>query len=130
MKPQEFIKVGERCNVAGSRKFLRLIEEGNIDEAVTIAASQIDRGAAILDVNMDDGMLDTAAEMERFVTQLGLDSRTAGTPLMIDSSDFSVITNALKRIQGKPIVNSISLKEGEQIFLEHASEIKILEPLW
>ncbi len=126
MKPQEFIKVGERCNVAGSRKFLRLIEEGNIDEAVTIAASQIDRGAAILDVNMDDGMLDTAAEMERFVTQLGLDSRTAGTPLMIDSSDFSVITNALKRIQGKPIVNSISLKEGEQIFLEHASEIKDL----
>jgi 5-methyltetrahydrofolate--homocysteine methyltransferase len=121
-----FQKVGERCNVAGSRKFLRLINEGNYDEAIDIAASQIAGGATILDINMDDGLLDAPEEMARFVQLLTLDARTASVPLMIDSSNFDVIRRALRLIQGRAIVNSISLKEGEEIFLEHAREIRRL----
>ncbi len=122
----DFLKVGERCNVAGSRKFLRLISEGHTDEAIDIAASQISAGAAVLDINMDDGMIDSRAEMDRFVTALGVDPRTAPVPLMIDSSDMEVITSALKRTQGRSIVNSISLKEGEEKFLVHARTIREL----
>jgi 5-methyltetrahydrofolate--homocysteine methyltransferase len=121
-----FLKVGERCNVAGSRKFLRLINENNIDEALSIAADQIGAGASVLDINMDDAMLDAATEMERFVTALSNDSRTAKVPLMIDSSDFNVIIRALKRLQGRAIVNSLSLKEGEAVFVERARQIKEL----
>lgn len=121
-----FVKVGERCNVAGSRKFLRLISEGAYAEAVAIAAGQIGKGAAMLDVNMDDGLLDARAEMECFVGMLGLDSSTAAVPVMIDSSDFDVIRRGLRKIQGRAVVNSISLKEGEAKFLEHAREIKAL----
>lgn len=121
-----FIKVGERCNVAGSRKFLRLINEGNSTEALDIAASQLKKGALILDVNMDDGMLDSVKEMNRFIRLLGVDVRTAPAALMIDSSDFSVIESALKFIQGKAIVNSISLKNGENDFLEKAEKIREL----
>lgn len=121
-----FLKVGERCNVAGSRKFLRLVNEGNLAEALEIAATQIDKGAAVLDINMDDAMLDAPAEMERFVRLLGQDGRTARVPLMIDSSDMEVIRRALCHIQGRPIVNSISLKEGEEKFLANAREIRRL----
>lgn len=121
-----FIRVGERCNVAGSRKFLRLVSEGDTAGALQTAADQISKGAVMLDVNMDDGMLDTAEEMERFVSLLGLDSSTAPVPVMIDSSDFAVIRRALHRVQGRPVVNSISLKEGEEAFVNHARELKSL----
>lgn len=121
-----FVKVGERCNVAGSRKFLRLINERNYSEALQIAASQLGKGARILDINMDDGMLDTLHEMESFVSLLTLDSSTAAVPLMIDSSRIEVILAALRRIQGRPVVNSISLKEGEEKFLQNARDITAL----
>lgn len=121
---EEFYKVGERCNVAGSRKFLRLVSEGNLNEAIEIAARQVEQGAYILDINMDDGMLDASLEMARFVSRLVSDPRTASAALMIDSSDFSVIENALKLIPGRPIVNSISLKEGEDKFLERACRLR------
>ena len=122
----DFLKVGERCNVAGSRKFLRLINEGATAEAIGIAAAQLDKGARVLDVNLDDGMLDAPVEMERFVIMLGQDGSTAPAPLMVDSSDMEVIRRALHHIQGRPIVNSISLKEGEEKFLSHAREIRRL----
>lgn len=121
-----FLKVGERCNVAGSRKFLRLIGEGNASEAMEIAIAQVKKGAGILDINMDDGMLDAPEEMERFVMLLGAEVATSSLPLMIDSSDMEVVRRALRRIQGRPIVNSISLKEGETKFLAHAAEIRRL----
>lgn len=123
---EEFYKVGERCNVAGSRKFLRLIREGNVGEALDIAARQVEQGVHILDINMDDGMLDSALEMGRFVSALAADSRTAPVALMIDSSDFNVIETALKLIPGRPIVNSISLKEGEESFLQRARRLREL----
>lgn len=119
-----FINIGERCNVAGSRKFLRLINEKNYDEAVSIARQQVEAGAMALDFNMDDGMLDSAAEMERFVRLCGADPTVAQVPWMIDSSDFKVIETALKSLPGKGIVNSISLKHGEKEFLEQARLIK------
>lgn len=123
---EEFYRVGERCNVAGSRKFLRLIEDGNLPEALDIAAQQVERGACILDINMDDGMLNAADEMERFVRLLVADPRTAAAALMIDSSDFAVIERALKVIPGRPIVNSISLKEGEETFINRARRLREL----
>ncbi len=123
---EEFYRVGERCNVAGSRKFLRLVQEGNMAEMLNIAAAQVEAGASILDVNMDDGMLNAADEMERFVRALVSDPRTAPAALMIDSSDFAVIERALKVIPGRPIVNSISLKEGEETFLDHARRLRRL----
>lgn len=125
-KPGKFIKVGERCNVAGSRKFLRLINEGNISEALDVAAAQIEKGASVLDINMDDGMLNAPSEMEAFVKSLGSDSRTSSTPLMIDSSDMKVILPALKAAQGRCVVNSISLKNGEEAFIDAAREIREL----
>ena len=121
-----FVKIGERCNVAGSRKFLRLIDSGAYAEAIETAAAQMEKGAEVLDINMDDGMLDADREMTRFVCMLGLDGNTSEAPLMIDSSDFGVIVNALKHIQGRPVVNSISLKEGEEIFLDHARTLRDL----
>lgn len=121
-----FINVGERCNVAGSRKFLRLIKEGNLTEAVEIAANQVEAGARIIDINMDDAMLDSTAEMTRFVARLAENPTVAAVPLMIDSSNHETIVEALKLLQGKAIVNSISLKEGEEKFLEKAREIREL----
>lgn len=112
-----FIKVGERCNVAGSRKFLRLVNEGRLPEALEVVTAQVGKGARVLDVNMDDGMLDAPAEMEKFVTMLGADAVTSPLPVMIDSSDMEVIRRALRRIQGRPIVNSISLKGVRRLFL-------------
>ncbi len=121
-----FINVGERCNVAGSRKFLRLIKEKNYDEALAIARKQVYDGAMILDLNMDDALLDTRSEMCNFINLMMSDPDIARVPLMIDSSDWEVIRASLKCVQGKSIVNSISLKEGEETFLSHAREIKRL----
>lgn len=117
---QGFINVGERCNVAGSRKFLRLVKEGNWNEAIEVARKQVGDGAMILDINMDDAMLDTPELMVKFLRLLGADPVTASIPWMIDSSDFSVIELALQCVAGKPIVNSISLKKGEEEFLREA----------
>ena len=121
-----FINVGERCNVAGSRKFLRLIKEKAYEEALGIARKQVRDGAMILDVNMDDAMLDTRAEMVHFLNLMASDPEVARLPWMIDSSRFEVIEAALKCIQGKSIVNSLSLKEGEEIFLKRARRVREL----
>ncbi len=121
-----FINVGERCNVAGSRKFLRLVKEGSLDEALAIARRQVEDGALVLDINMDDGLLDAPKEMQAFVNLIGSDPDIARVPLMIDSSDWQAILAALHSMQGKGIVNSISLKEGEPLFLSHARELRRL----
>ncbi|MBD5355375.1 MAG: methionine synthase [Bacteroides sp.] len=118
-----FVNVGERCNVAGSRKFLRLIKERNLDEAITIARRQVEDGAQIIDINMDDGMMDARKEMCGFLNLISSEPDIARVPVMIDSSKWDVIEAALKCVQGKPIVNSISLKEGEQQFLDHARRL-------
>ncbi|MBR2638883.1 MAG: methionine synthase [Bacteroidaceae bacterium] len=127
VKPDmNFINIGERCNVAGSRKFLRLIKEKNYAEALKIARMQVDDGAQILDINMDDGLLDAMDEMKTFLNLLGSEPEIARVPIMVDSSDWSVITTGLKCLQGRAIVNSISLKEGEEMFIARAKEIKCL----
>ena len=120
----QFVNVGERCNVAGSRKFLRLIKERNYDEALSIARKQVVDGALVIDVNMDDGLLDAKTEMVNFLNRIAAEPDIASVPVMIDSSDWEVIKAGLKCVQGKSIVNSISLKEGEEIFLEHARDVK------
>lgn len=125
VKPENnFINVGERCNVAGSRKFLRLINEKKYNEAVSIARQQVEDGAQVIDVNMDDGLLDAAREMTTFLNLIASEPEIARVPVMIDSSDWAVIEAGLKCLQGKAIVNSISLKEGEERFLEHARAIR------
>ena len=123
---RNFTLIGERTNVAGSRKFARLIAEGNFDEALSIAAGQIEGGASIIDINMDDAMLDGPAAMESFVRQLQNDPAVAKAALMIDSSNWECILAGLKNSQGKCIVNSISLKDGEAEFLRKAREIHAL----
>ena len=119
-----FVNVGERCNVAGSRKFLRLIKEKNYEEAIGIARKQVTDGALVIDINMDDGLLDAKAEMVNFLNMIAAEPDIASVPVMIDSSDWEVILAGLKCVQGKCIVNSISLKEGEEKFLEHARDVK------
>lgn len=119
-----FVNVGERCNVAGSRKFLRLINEKKYDEALSIARQQVEDGAQIIDVNMDDGLLDAAAEMTTFLNLVASEPDIARVPVMIDSSKWDVILAGLKCMQGKCVVNSISLKEGEEVFIEHARMVK------
>lgn len=119
-----FVNVGERCNVAGSRKFLRLINEKKYDEALSIARKQIEDGALVLDVNMDDGLLDTVSEMRTFLNLIASEPEIARVPIMIDSSKWEVIEEGLKCVQGKCVVNSISLKEGEEVFLEHARAVR------
>lgn len=123
---RRFVNVGERCNVAGSRKFLRLINEKNYEEALSIARKQVEDGALVLDINMDDGLLDAKHEMVTFLNLLMSDPDISKVPMMIDSSDWEVIKAGLKCVQGKSIVNSISLKEGEEKFLDKAREIKRL----
>lgn len=123
---KNFVNVGERCNVAGSRKFLRLIKEKKYDEALQIARQQVEDGAQILDINMDDAMLEARQEMTHFLNLIASEPDIARLPIMVDSSKWDVIVSGLKCIQGKSIVNSISLKEGESIFLEHARTIKQL----
>ena len=118
-----FVNVGERCNVAGSRKFLRLIKEKNYEEAVTIARKQVADGALVIDVNMDDGLLDAREEMRTFLNIIASEPDIAKVPVMIDSSKWDVITAGLQCVQGKSIVNSISLKEGEEVFLAHARDV-------
>lgn len=119
-----FVGVGERCNVAGSRKFLRLVSEGSYEEALEIARRQVQDGALVLDINMDDGLLDARREMVHFLHLIGSEPDICRVPMMIDSSDWNVISEALKCVQGKSIVNSISLKEGEETFLAHAREVR------
>lgn len=121
-----FINVGERCNVAGSRKFLRLINEKKYEEALSIARKQVEDGALVIDVNMDDGLLDAREEMTTFLNLVMSEPDIARVPIMIDSSKWEVIEAGLKCLQGKSIVNSISLKEGEEKFIEHARLIKKL----
>lgn len=122
-RTRNFTNVGERTNVAGSRKFARLIASGNLTEALGIAAGQVDSGADIIDINMDDAMLDSEAEMTRFVRSISSEPAAAKAALMIDSSDWKTILSGLKNAQGKSIVNSISLKEGEDAFIGKAREI-------
>jgi 5-methyltetrahydrofolate--homocysteine methyltransferase len=119
-----FLNVGERTNVTGSKKFLRLIKEGNYEEALAIARDQVDGGAQVIDVNMDEGMLDGEAAMTTFLNLIASEPDICRVPIMIDSSKWSVIEAGLKCVQGKAIVNSISLKEGEEKFIEQAHKIK------
>ena len=119
-----FVNIGERCNVAGSRKFLRLIGEKKYDEALGIARRQVEEGAQIIDVNMDDAMLDARQEMVTFINLIASEPEIAKLPIMIDSSNWEVIEAGLQCVQGKSIVNSISLKEGEAVFLARAKKIR------
>ena len=116
--------IGERTNVSGSRKFARLVREGNLAEAVSIARHQVEGGANIIDVNMDEGLLDGPAVMTKFLNLIAAEPDIARVPVMIDSSNWAVIEAGLKCVQGKPIVNSISLKEGEEEFLKHARLVR------
>lgn len=125
VKPEvNFINIGERCNVAGSRRFLRLINEKKYEEALGIARKQVEDGAQILDVNMDDGLLDGVYEMTQFLNLIASDPEVARVPIMIDSSNWEVLEAGLKCTQGKSVVNSISLKEGEENFLHYARLIR------
>ena len=121
-----FVHVGERCNVAGSRKFLRLIKERHYGEALAIARKQVADGAQVIDVNMDDALLDARQEMTHFLRLIAAEPDIASVPVMIDSSDWNVLEAGLKCLQGKSIVNSISLKEGEESFVRHALRLKRL----
>ena len=124
VKPENnFVNVGERCNVAGSRKFLRLINEKKYEEALGIARKQVEDGAQVIDINMDDGLLDARGEMVNFLNLIASEPDIARVPVMIDSSDWQVIEAGLKCLQGKAIVNSLSLKEGETKFLAHARAV-------
>ncbi|MDQ3111050.1 MAG: methionine synthase [Bacteroidota bacterium] len=125
LRPESnFMNVGERTNVTGSKKFLRLIKEGNYDEALSIAKDQVEGGAQVIDVNMDEGMLDGEAAMTKFLNLIAAEPDIARVPIMIDSSKWTVIEAGLKCVQGKAIVNSISLKEGEEKFIEQAQKVK------
>ncbi|WP_414654071.1 methionine synthase [Flavobacterium sp. UBA2787] len=119
-----FVNVGERTNVTGSRKFLRLIKEEKYEEALDIARNQVEGGAQIIDVNMDEGMLDGVYAMTKFLNLIAAEPDIARVPVMIDSSKWEIIEAGLKVIQGKGVVNSISLKEGEETFIHHAKLIK------
>jgi len=123
-KGSNFINIGERTNVSGSRKFARLIKEEKYEEALSVARQQVESGAQVIDISMDEAMLDAEKAMVNFLNMVASDPDVARVPIMIDSSKFSVIHAGLKCIQGKPIVNSISLKEGENAFREHASTLR------
>ncbi|MDG2172542.1 MAG: methionine synthase, partial [Flavobacteriaceae bacterium] len=120
-----FINIGERTNVTGSRKFLRLIENNNYDEAIDIAREQVIGGAQIIDINMDEGMIDGVEAMTKFLNLIAAEPDISRVPIMIDSSKWEIIETGLKLIQGKGIVNSISLKEGSDLFKEYAEKIKL-----
>src|SRR6185312_1130961 len=119
-----FVNVGERTNVTGSAKFRKLITDGNYEDALDVAQDQVQNGAQIIDVNMDEGLLDSEKAMVRFLNLIAAEPEIARVPVMIDSSKWSVIEAGLKCVQGKPIVNSISMKEGEETFLEHARKVQ------
>jgi 5-methyltetrahydrofolate--homocysteine methyltransferase len=120
-----FVNIGERTNVTGSRKFLRLIKEEKYEEALGVARSQIDNGAQLIDVNLDEGLLESEIEMDRFLKLVASEPDISRVPLVIDSSKWLVIEAGLKCVQGKSVVNSISMKEGEGPFLEQAREVRI-----
>ena len=115
-----FVNVGERTNVTGSRKFLRLIKEEKFDEALDVARDQVEGGAQILDVNMDEGMLDGVEAMVKFLNLIAAEPDISRIPIMIDSSKWEIIEAGLKCVQGKAVVNSISLKGGEEEFIRQA----------
>lgn len=119
-----FLNVGERTNVTGSKRFARLILEGNYDEALSVAAEQVENGAQIIDVNMDEGMLDSREAMDRFLKLVAAEPDIARVPVMIDSSKFDIIEAGLKCVQGKCVVNSISMKEGVESFLDQARRVR------
>ena len=119
-----FVNVGERTNVTGSKKFLRLIKEEKFEEALQVARDQVDGGAQIIDINMDEGMIDGVASMVKYLRLIASEPDISKVPIMIDSSKWEIIEAGLKNVQGKAIVNSISLKEGEELFIEHAKKIK------
>ena len=119
-----FVNIGERTNVAGSAKFRRLILEGDFEAGLKIAREQVENGAQIIDVNMDEAMLDAEAAMTRFLNLMAGEPDISRVPVMIDSSKWTVIEAGLRCVQGKPVVNSISLKEGEAEFLEQARLIR------
>ena len=119
-----FVNIGERTNVTGSRKFLRLIENQNFNEALEIARDQVLGGAQIIDINMDEGMIDGVTAMTTFLNLIAAEPDIARVPIMIDSSKWEIIEAVLKVVQGKSVVNSISLKEGEANFLDQAATIK------
>ena len=122
-----FVNVGERTNVTGSRRFLRLIEQDDFETALEIARDQVEGGAQILDVNMDEGMIDGAIAMKRFLNLIQAEPDIARIPIMIDSSKWDIIEAGLQVVQGKCVVNSISLKEGEEIFIRQAKSIRRYE---
>jgi 5-methyltetrahydrofolate--homocysteine methyltransferase len=122
-QPGVFIMIGERTNVAGSPKFAKLIKDGKYEEAVSIARQQVENGANVIDVCMDEGMIDGVAAMTRYLQLIGSEPEVAKAPIMVDSSKWAVIEAGLKCLQGKGIVNSISLKEGEEVFREHAHAV-------
>ena len=118
-----FVNVGERTNVTGSKKFLRLIQNDDYQAAVEVAREQVEGGAQILDVNMDEGMIDGKKAMVKFLNLIAAEPDIARIPVMIDSSKWDIIEAGLKVVQGKGVVNSISLKEGEEVFLTQAKTI-------
>src|SRR5688572_28500039 len=119
-----FINVGERTNVAGSKMFLRLIKDRNFEAALAVARDQVENGAQIIDVNMDDGLIDGTEAMVKFLKLVVAEPDISRVPIMIDSSKWEIIEAGLRVVQGKCVVNSISLKEGEQEFLDHARKIR------
>lgn len=119
-----FVNVGERTNVTGSRAFLRMIREGDFEAALAVAREQVEGGAQIIDVNMDEGMIDGKECMVRFLNLIASEPDIARVPVMIDSSKWEIIEAGLKCVQGKGVVNSISLKEGEEQFIDHAKKVK------
>ncbi|KAF2351973.1 Cobalamin (vitamin B12)-binding domain [Trinorchestia longiramus] len=123
-KLSNFVNIGERCNVAGSRRFCRLIKDNKYDQAIAVAKQQVENGAQVLDINMDEGLLDGCAAMTKFLNLVATEPDVCKVPLCIDSSDFSVVEAGLKVSQGKSIVNSISLKEGERDFINKASLVR------
>lgn len=120
-----FVNIGERTNITGSAKFAKLIREENYEEALSVALQQVESGAQVIDINMDEGMIDGVAAMEKFLKLVAVEPDIAKVPVMLDSSKWEIIEAGLKCLQGKGIVNSISLKEGEEKFIEHARKVKL-----
>src|SRR5438477_11536746 len=119
-----FVNIGERCNVTGSARFKKLILAGDYEAAIEVARDQVENGAQILDVNMDEGLLDSEKAMTTFLNLIAAEPDIARVPLMIDSSKFSVIEAGLKCVQGKAVVDSISLKEGRESYIRHAETVR------